>query len=160
MQIQKVNTHKVKINQTSFMEKKLDVKREWITVDAGGRILGQVASEIAVRLMGKHKATYTPHIESGDYVIVINAAKVVVTGNKAQDKIYYRYSGFPGGLSKQTFAEVIATHPGRVIEEAVKRMVPDNRLRRLRMARLKIYAGGAHPHQSQMGEQVSENPAA
>lgn len=133
------------------MQKKAEVKRSWQVVDAKDRVLGQVASQVATMLMGKHKPTYTPHIDGGDYVIVTNAASVVVTGNKAQGKIYYRYSGFPGGLKQQTFAEVIATHPDRVIEEAVKRMLPANRLRDERMARLKIYAGDQHPHQSQVG---------
>lgn len=142
--------NKVKSNQTTYMQKKADVKRGWQTVDAQGRVLGQVASEIATYLMGKHKPTYTPHIESGDYVIVTNAAQVVITGNKANTKIYYRYSGFPGGLKQQTFAELLAAHPERVIELAVKRMLPDNRLRQARLARLKVYAGAEHPHRSQV----------
>lgn len=153
--------NKVKSNQTTYMQKKADVKREWQTVDAKGRVLGQVASEIAVLLMGKHKPTYTPHIESGDYVIVTNAAEVVVTGNKAQNKIYYRYSGFPGGLRQQTFAELLAAHPERVIELAVKRMLPSNRLQKLRLARLKVYAGAQHPHRSQVSSsEVQEASAA
>lgn len=141
---------KAQKNTTSYMQKAAEVKREWHTVDAKGQILGEVASKIAMILMGKNKATYTPHIESGDYVVVTNASQVVVTGNKAHNKIYYRYSGFPGGLKKQTFAELIVSHPDRIIEQAVKRMVPDNRLRALRMARLKIYAGEQHPHHSQI----------
>jgi len=153
--------HNIKINQTTYMQKNADAKHDWIMVDAKGRILGQVASEVAVKLMGKHKPTYTPHIDAGDYVVIVNAAEVAVTGNKLQNKIYYRYSGFPGGLKKQTLSEVLASHPERVLEEAVKRMLPDNRLRRLRMARLKVYAGSTHPHQSQVSPEVSsETPVA
>ena len=142
--------HTIKSNQTTFMQKKADAKHDWITVDAADRILGQVASDIAMKLMGKNKPTYTPHIDGGDFVIVVNASQIAVSGNKLLNKIYYRYSGFPGGLKQQNLGELLAKHPERVIEEAVKRMLPDNRLRGPRMARLKVYAGAAHPHQSQV----------
>ncbi len=135
----------------TFMQKPADVQREWHVVDAKGRILGQVATEIAVKLLGKNKPTFTPHVDSGDYVIVINASQVEVTGNKATDKIYYTYSGYAGGLKKKTYAEVMAKHPERIIEKAVYNMLPDNTHRSSRMTRLKVYAGAEHPHQSQVG---------
>lgn len=137
----------------TFMQKPADVKRQWHVVDAKGQILGQVATEIAKKLMGKEKVTFSPHVDSGDYVVVTNAKEVVVTGNKATDKLYYSYSGFAGGLRKQTFNEVLAKHPERIIEKAVYNMLPDNSHRRSRMARLKVYEGVEHPHQSQVGTQ-------
>jgi large subunit ribosomal protein L13 len=127
------------------------VKRNWHLVDAKGRVLGQVAAEIAVKLMGKDKITFTPHIDAGDYVVVINSSEVVVTGRKTERKVYHHHSLYPGGLTTATFAQMQATHPGRVIEEAVKNMLPKNRLRKDRMARLKVYATAEHTHQSQLG---------
>lgn len=141
---------KIPSNQYSYNQKTADVKREWVVVDAKDRILGQVATEVATKLMGKHRPTYTPHNESGDYVIVINAKEVQVTRNKAKNKIYYSYSGYAGGLKKTTFEEMQALHPERIIEKAVYGMLPDNRLRSVRMARLKIYAGTTHRHESQV----------
>lgn len=141
------------MNKT-YMQKTAEVTRDWHVVDAKGRVLGQVATEIAVKLIGKHKPTFTPHIDGGDYVVVVNAADVVVTGNKTQDKIYYSYSGFPGGLSKKTFAEVQARRPETIIEKAVYNMLPKNKLRTGRMDRLKVYAGAEHKHQSQLGGQT------
>jgi large subunit ribosomal protein L13 len=135
----------------TYMHRTAQVKRNWHLVDAKGRVLGQVASEIAVKLMGKDKITYTPHIDDGDYVVVINSSEVVVTGRKNERKEYHHHSLFPGGLTTLTFAEMQAKHPGRVIEEAVKNMLPKNRLRKDRMARLKVYATAQHSHQSQLG---------
>jgi large subunit ribosomal protein L13 len=135
------------------MQKTAEVTREWHVVDAKGRVLGQVATEVATKLIGKHKPTFTPHIDGGDYVVVTNAAHIVVTGNKAQDKIYYSYSGFPGGLSKRTFSEVLARRPETIIEKAVYNMLPKNKLRTGRMDRLKVFAEAEHKHQSQLGGQ-------
>lgn len=143
-------------NQTTTLQKMADIDRQWHKIDVNGQILGQAATKIAVKLMGKHKPTYTPHVDNGDYVVVTNAAGIEVTRNKAQDKVYFSYSGYPGGLSKKTFAQLQATHPERIIEKAVFNMLPDNRLRRERMKRLKVYAGSEHPHQAQFGEVQTE----
>jgi len=151
---------KTLLNQTTYSQKQAEIKREWIVVDAKGRILGQVATEIATKLMGKHRPTYTPHTESGDYVVVINAKDVEVTRNKAKNKIYYSYSGYAGGLRKTTFEEMQALHPERIIEKAVYGMLPDNRLRSLRMARLKIYQGATHRHESQVPAEKTESTEA
>ena len=127
-----------------------DVERQWHVVDASGKTLGRLASQIASLLMGKHKAIYVPHLDTGDYVIVLNAAKVRVTGNKAKQKVYYRHSGYPGGLKATTFEEMLAAHPTRVIEHAVRGMLPHNRLGRAMFKKLKVYAGDNHPHQAQV----------
>lgn len=127
-----------------------DVERQWHVVDASGKTLGRLASQIASLLMGKHKAIYVSHLDTGDYVIVLNAAKVRVTGNKAKQKVYYRHSGYPGGLKATTFEEMLAAHPTRVIEHAVRGMLPHNRLGRAMFKKLKVYAGDNHPHQAQV----------
>ncbi len=137
--------------QKTYMQKTADVTRGWHLVDAEDKILGVVATEIAVKLMGKDKKEYTPHIESGDYVVVINAAKVAVTGKKRDHKMYYRHSNYPGGLREKTFAQLIETKPEDIITLAVKNMLPKNRLRDPRLARLKVYADDSHKHQSQLG---------
>jgi large subunit ribosomal protein L13 len=129
-----------------------DIKREWWLIDAADETLGRVASQVAKLLMGKHKPMYAPHIDTGDYVVVINAAKVKVTGNKAEQKIYYRHSGYPGGLKSPTFKEVFGKHPTRVIEHAVRGMLPNNRLGRAMFKKLKVYPGSEHPHQAQVGK--------
>jgi large subunit ribosomal protein L13 len=136
--------------QRTFIQKPADVQRAWHVVDVAGKVLGKVAADIAVLLTGKDKVTYTPHVDSGDFVVVINAAQVVVTGRKSASKIYRRHSGFPGGLNEQTFAEVLTKHPERIIEEAVSSMLPKNKLRTDRMARLKVYPAAEHPHESQV----------
>ncbi|MDQ3008480.1 MAG: 50S ribosomal protein L13 [bacterium] len=135
------------------MQKTAEITREWHIIDVKGKVLGRVATEIATKLIGKHKPTFTPHMDGGDYVVVINAAEVKVTGNKGADKIYYSYSGYPGGLSQRTFDEQQEKHPELVIEKAVYNMIPKNKLRQHRMARLKIYAGTDHPHSSQLGSE-------
>ncbi len=127
-----------------------DIKREWHIVDASGQTLGRLASQVASLLMGKHKPIYAPHIDTGDYVIVINAAKVIVTGNKAEQKIYYRHSGYPGGLKEPIFKDVFSKHPTRVIEFAVKGMIPHNRLGRAMFRKLRVYPGCEHPHHAQI----------
>ena len=134
------------------MQRTEDVERKWHVVDAEGRILGQVAVEVATKLIGKLKPTYTPHTDGGDFVVVINAAKVAATGNKAETKMYSRHSGFPGGYREISFGELKLSHPDRVIEHAVNNMLPNNRLRDRRLARLKVYPGSEHPHQSQINK--------
>ena len=126
-----------------------DINRGWYLVDAEGQTLGRLASEIAKVLRGKHKPIYAPHLDTGDYVIVINAEKVHVTGNKLDQKIYHRHSGYPGGLKSITLREQLKRHPSRVIRSAVKGMLPHNKLGRATIRKLKVYAGDAHPHQAQ-----------
>jgi large subunit ribosomal protein L13 len=124
-------------------------ERNWLVVDATGKTLGRLATQIADTLRGKRKAEYTPHCDVGDFVIVVNAEKVTVTGNKRQEKRYYRHSGFPGGLRSRTFEEMIARRPEEVLRLAVKGMLPRSRLGRQQLRKLKIYAGPDHPHQAQ-----------
>ncbi len=133
----------------TFSAKPDAVKRDWYVVDASGKTLGRLASEIAKRLRGKHKAEYTPHVDTGDYIIVINAGKVHVTGNKASDKIYHRHSGYIGNMRSMTFDELRAKHPERIIEIAVRGMMPKNPLGRAMLRKLRVYAGGEHQHVSQ-----------
>jgi large subunit ribosomal protein L13 len=125
------------------------VKRDWYVVDATDKTLGRLSTEIARRLRGKHKPEYTPHVDTGDYIVVINAEKVRVTGRKAQDKKYYRHTGYPGGLREISFEKLIAHKPERVIELAVKGMMPRNPLGRAMLSKLKVYAGSEHPHTAQ-----------
>lgn len=132
------------------MQKVADVTREWHVVDATDQILGVVATQIATKLIGKHKPTFTPHVDGGDYVVVVNAEKFASTGDKGETKRYYSYSGFPGGLRSKPQARVLELHPERVIEKAVYNMLPKNKLRTARMNRLKVYVGAEHPHQSQI----------
>ena len=139
------------MNNKTYMQKPAEVTRQWHVVDVKGQVLGNVATQIAVKLMGKNKPTYTPHVDCGVYVVFLNAADVEVTRKKAVTKQYYTYSGYPGGLKKKNFAELQAKYPERIIEKAVYNMLPDNRLRQLRMNRLKVYAGSEHPHRSQLG---------
>ena len=136
--------------QKTYMQKTAEVSRNWHLVDARGKVLGRVAVEIATKLIGKNKPTYTPHIDAGDYVVVINAADVAVTGNKEQEKVYYRHSNYPGGLRSETLGELKTRLPERVIEKAVYNMLPKNKLRSERMTRLKVYAGAEHKHHSQL----------
>jgi len=124
-------------------------ERAWYIVDARGKTLGRLASRIAHILMGKHKPIYTPHVDVGDYVVVINAAQINVTGAKREKKLYYRYSGYPGGLKEQTFEELIRKHPTKPLYEAVRRMLPRSTLGRRMLKKLKIYPGPEHPHAAQ-----------
>jgi large subunit ribosomal protein L13 len=135
--------------QKTFTPRPGDVTRSWWVVDATDLPLGRVASEVAVRLRGKHKPTYAPHVDMGDHVIVVNAAKVAVTGAKAEQKRYFRHSGYPGGLSEQAFEDVRRSHPERIVEQAVRGMLPKNRLGRKLFKKLKVYAGPDHPHAGQ-----------
>ena len=133
----------------TFIPKLKDITQDWHLVDAEGLILGRLASRIASILRGKEKPTYTDFLDCGDFVIVVNAEKVRLTGNKLSDKIYYRHSGYPGGLKQMTAAEVLEKHPDRLIRSAVKGMLPRNKLGRKMLLKLKVYAGGHHPHRAQ-----------
>ncbi len=126
-----------------------DVERAWFVIDAESQVLGRLATEVARRLRGKHKAAYTPHVDTGDYIVVVNAEKVRVTGKKATDKTYYRHTGYPGGIKATRFENMIEKHPERVIEKAVKGMLPRNPLARAAFRKLKVYAGPDHPHSAQ-----------
>ncbi len=133
----------------TFTAKPAEVTRDWFVVDAAGKTLGRMATEIALRLKGKHKPEYTPHVDTGDYIIVVNAEKVVVTGKKTTDKIYYSYTGFVGGLKTITFDKLQQKAPERIIELAVKGMLPKNPLGRAMFRKLKIFAGPEHEHAAQ-----------
>jgi len=138
--------------QKTYMAKADEVERKWYIIDASGKTLGRMASEIARILRGKHKPIYTPHIDTGDYVIVVNAEKVKVTGKKRQNKIYYHHTGYPGGLKVISYDKLLEKKPERIIETAVKGMLPHNRLGRKMYKKLKVYAGPNHPHQAQKPE--------
>jgi large subunit ribosomal protein L13 len=133
----------------TFTAKPESVQRDWYVVDASGKTLGRLATEIARRLRGKHKAEFTPHVDTGDYIIVVNADKVAVTGKKAQDKMYYSHSGFPGGIKEINFEKLIAKKPEMVLEVAVKGMLPKGPLGRAMFRKLKVYAGAEHQHAAQ-----------
>jgi large subunit ribosomal protein L13 len=133
----------------TFVAKPETVKRDWYIVDAEGKTLGRIATEIAARLRGKHKAEYTPHVDTGDYIIVVNAEKVHVTGKKFTDKIYHSHSGFPGGIKSISFDKLIQRKPEMVIEAAVKGMLPKGPLGRAMFRKLKVYAGAEHAHAAQ-----------
>ncbi|HEV2757268.1 MAG TPA: 50S ribosomal protein L13 [Actinomycetota bacterium] len=126
-----------------------EITREWWVVDADGVVLGRLASEVAKRLRGKHKPSYSPHLDTGDHVIVINANKVVLTGNKLTEKKYHRHSGYPGGLTSVPYSKLMAERPDIAVEKAVKGMLPSNRLGRAMIKKLKVYSGGEHPHGAQ-----------
>ncbi|MDI3257766.1 MAG: 50S ribosomal protein L13 [Kyrpidia sp.] len=135
--------------QTTFMKKKEDVKRRWYVIDAAGQTVGRLATEIATILRGKHKPDYTPHVDTGDHVIVINAEKVVFTGKKWTDKLYRRHSGYPGGLKEMRAKDVLARYPERILYFAVRGMLPHTPLGRRQLKKLKVYAGPEHPHEAQ-----------
>ncbi|WP_456342591.1 50S ribosomal protein L13 [Thermovibrio sp.] len=133
----------------TFMQRKEDVQRDWYLVDATGKTLGRLASEIAKILMGKHKPTYTPHVDGGDFVVVVNAEKIHVTGKKLDKKIYYKHTLYPGGLKETPLRKMLQEKPEEVIRLAVRGMLPKNKLRDRRMKRLKVYVGPEHPHKAQ-----------
>jgi large subunit ribosomal protein L13 len=133
----------------TFSAKTHEVKRDWFVVDADNKVLGRLASEIARRLRGKHKPEFTPHVDTGDYIVVVNAGKMRVTGNKDLDKKYYRHSGYPGGIYETTFAKMQERFPGRALEKAVKGMLPKGPLGYAMIKKMKIYAGADHPHEAQ-----------
>jgi large subunit ribosomal protein L13 len=133
---------------------KADFEHQWVVVDAQNKVLGRLATQIAMRLRGKHRPEYTPHIDTGDFVVVVNAAKLRVTGRKAERKIYYRHTGFPGGLKVTNFAKLHAAKPERVLEKAVKGMLPKGPLGYAMLRKLKVYAGDTHPHSAQQPKTV------
>jgi large subunit ribosomal protein L13 len=138
----------------TYYAKPGEVEREWLIIDAEDQVLGRVAAKAAHILRGKHKPQFTPHVDTGDFVIIVNADKIRVTGNKAKDKRYYRHSGYPGGLKSESFEEAMAKHPERVIEHAVKGMLPKNTLGRAQGKKLKVYAGPEHPHAAQQPRKI------
>ena len=133
----------------TYTPKKSEIERTWHLVDAEGLVLGRMATEIATILRGKHKATYAPHIDTGDHVIVINADKVVLTSGKAERKIVYRHTGFPGGIRSDTYGDLLSKKPAEIVRQSIRGMVPKNRLGRQQMSKLQVYAGPTHPHQAQ-----------
>ena len=141
----------------TYSTKVSDIERKWWVIDASGRTLGRLASEVAGLLKGKHKPIYAPHLDVGDNVIVVNAAKVRVTGDKLTKKIYYRHSQYPGGLKSTSLAKMMETHPTRVIEHAVKGMLPHNRLGAAMFRKLRVYPGPEHPHEAQVGTMEKES---
>lgn len=142
------------VNAKTYSQKPSEITRRWILIDASEAPLGRVATVIAKYLIGKYKTNYTPHMDGGDYVVVINAKNTIVTGDKETGKIYYRHSGFPGGIKDATLAEVREKYPERIIEAAVKGMLPKNKLADERMKRLRIFAGSEHTHTAQTPEKV------
>jgi len=140
------------LTQKSYLAKPGEVTQKWYVIDATGKVLGRLAARIAPMLMGKHRPTYTPHVDTGDYIIVVNAEKVRVTGKKVEQKLYDRYSRYPGGRKVFTFRQMIEKHPDWVIEWAVRGMLPKNKLGRQMLKKLKVYAGPDHPHAAQKPE--------
>ena len=137
----------------TYSAKPGDIERRWFVIDAEGLVLGRLASIVAMRLRGKHKPMYTPHIDCGDHIVIINADKVQLTGNKLADKTYYRHTGYPGGIKSTTAGRILdGKHPERVIEKAVQRMIPKGPLGRQVLRKLKVYAGAEHPHEAQQPE--------
>lgn len=135
--------------QKTYYPKPEDIRREWVLVDANDQNLGRLASRIAEILIGKNKPTYTPGVDTGDFVVVVNAERITVTGNKMEDKKYYRHTGYPGGIKETTLKQMLERHPDRVLRSAVWGMVPHNKVGRALMKKLKIYAGDEHPHEAQ-----------
>ena len=133
----------------SFIAKKETVKHDWYVIDAAGKTLGRLATQIASRLRGKHKPIYTPHVDTGDFIVVVNAEKVRLTGNKLEDKKYYRYTGYPGGLREQNAGNLLKKKPTNLLQFAVKGMLPKNSLGRAMFKKLKVYTGASHPHEAQ-----------
>jgi len=140
----------------TYSAKPKEIEQRWYLVDAEGQTLGRLATRIADTLRGKRKPVYTPHIDTGDFVVVVNAEKIAVTGKKREEKIYYRHSGYPGGLRERTFAEEIERRPTEVLRKAVKAMLPRNRLARRQLTKLKVYAGPEHPHEAQNPDPLPE----
>lgn len=139
----------------TYLATNQNTQHRWYLVDASGKVLGRLATQIAKYLRGKHKPEYTPHVDTGDYIVVINASKIKVTGKKAQDKIYYRHSGYPGGIKETSFENLQAKNPIQIIELAVKGMLPKNSLGRAMFRKLKVYSGPEHPHEAQQPEIIN-----
>ncbi len=133
----------------TYHQKPSEVQRDWYVIDASGKVLGRLATQISTLLRGKHKPTFTPSVDGGDFVIVVNAEKIVLTGRKPDQKIYYRHTGYPGGLKATPYKVMLAKHPDRILRLAVKRMLPKNRMGRRLLSKLRIYAGPNHPHAAQ-----------
>ena len=144
----------------TYTVKESEIERKWHLIDASDKVLGRLATEASALLLGKHKPTFTRNLDTGDYVVVINAEKILVTGNKAKQKLYYRHSGYPGGLKSASLEEVMQKDPTKVIEHAVKGMLPHNRLGAQMIKKLKVYVGDSHPHVSQTGEVAAKAEAA
>lgn len=142
----------------TYSQKASEVRREWLLIDAENQVLGRLATQIATLLRGKHKPTFTPSLDGGDFVIVINAEKIRITGRKAEQKVYYRHTGHPGGLIETSYKMMRAKHPDRILRLAVKGMIPKNRLGRRLMAKLRIYAGPTHPHTAQQPKVYTPRP--
>jgi large subunit ribosomal protein L13 len=142
--------------QKTYYPKAEEIQREWVLVDANGQTLGRLVTQISTVLLGKHKPTFTPGVEMGDYVVVVNAAHIKVTGNKMDDKMYHHHTGYPGGLKSTNLRDLLAKHPERVIEKAVWGMLPHNRMGRSLMRKLRVYAGADHPHQAQNPKPIEE----
>ncbi len=138
--------------QGSYMAKRNEIERKWYVIDASQYSLGRMASRIAIMLQGKHKANYTPHVDGGDFIIVINAEKVKLSGKKAENKVIYHHSGYPGGLKEFPYKRLLVTHPERIIERAVWGMLPKTKLGRKMFRKLKVYRGSEHPHEAQKPE--------
>jgi large subunit ribosomal protein L13 len=137
---------------STYTPKASEIDRNWVVIDADGLVLGRLATEVANLLRGKHKPTYTPHIDTGDHVVIINADKVVLTSSKAEKKMVYRHSGYPGGLKEQTFADLMGKKPADAVRNTIKGMLPKTRLGRAQLKKLKVYAGPNHPHAAQQPE--------
>jgi large subunit ribosomal protein L13 len=142
--------------QKTYYPKADEIQRDWVLVDANGQTLGRLVTQISTVLLGKHKPSFTPGVEMGDYVIVVNAAHIKVTGNKLDDKMYYRHTGYPGGIRSTNLRDLLAKHPERVIEKAVWGMLPHNRMGRSLMRKLRVYAGADHPHAAQEPKPIQE----
>ena len=134
----------------TYSPKASEIERQWFVVDAEGLVLGRMATEVARRLRGKHKPIFTPHLDTGDHVIVVNAAKVVLTSDKAEKKMVYRHSGYPGGIKRQTFADLLEKKPEEAVRKSIRGMLPKNRLGRQMLKKLKVYSGPNHPHAAQL----------
>ena len=137
---------------STFMAKPANVERKWYLIDADGVVLGRLASQVALMLRGKHKPTFTPHVDTGDFIIVVNTDKIALTGNKLDQKVYYHHSGYPGGLKEMTYRQLMARKPVLAVEKAVKGMLPHNKLGRAQGKKLKVYVGDQHPHAAQKPE--------
>ncbi|MEO7348949.1 MAG: 50S ribosomal protein L13 [Terrimesophilobacter sp.] len=144
----------------TFTPKPETITRDWLVIDATDVVLGRLASHVAILLRGKHKATFAPHVDTGDFVIVINADKVALTGSKLEQKKAYTHSGYPGGLSSTTYSQMLAKHPTRAVEKAVRGMLPKNSIGRTQLTKLKVYAGAEHPHAAQQPKTYSLNQVA
>jgi|SRR5579875_267659 len=141
-------------NQRTYMAKPGEHDRPWVVIDAAGKTLGRLATEVADRLRGKHNPYFTPHVDTGEFVVVVNASRIHVTGKKRSDKLYRRHSGYPGGLKSETLAQLLARKPEEVVRHAVKGMLPKNRLGRKQLRKLKVYAGPDHVHQAQKPQPI------